>query len=217
MIRLDFEGVRVRQGAFTLRVDGRLGAGTLGLSGKSGSGKTTFLELLVGLRPPDQGSVRLGGRVLDDAAQGLHVAPRKRKIGYVGQDADLFPHLDVRRNLLFGAARASAGAPALGSVVPALGLEGLLGRGVQGLSGLSGGERRRVALGRALLSGPEFLVLDEPFGGLDARARSLLRDSLKQLHRRFRIPWILVSHDPADLRGLCEKTFSIRGGIVSGI
>jgi molybdate transport system ATP-binding protein len=212
MIDLDFENVVLRQGAFTVKAHGRFHAGTLGISGKSAAGKTTLLELLTGLRRPDQGLVRLNGVVLDDASSKLHVEARARRIGYVAQDADLFPHLGVRENLLFGKLRAGADAPDFGAVVSALGLAGLVGRSGKGLSG---GERRRVALGRALLSGPSFLVLDEPFVGLDNASRRGLRENLKDLHARFRIPWILVSHDRSDLRGLCARTLGISDGTLS--
>ncbi|HTA17519.1 MAG TPA: ATP-binding cassette domain-containing protein [bacterium] len=209
MIDLQLEQVGLRQGAFRLSANGRFRAETLGISGKSAGGKTSFLELIAGLRRPDQGRVILNGVVLDDAESKLHVEARARRIGYVAQDADLFPHLGVRDNLLFGSSRADAGGPDFGAVVSALALDSLLGRSGKGLSG---GERRRVALGRALLSGPSLLVLDEPFAGLDEASRRGLRRNLKVLHGFFRIPWILVSHDRSDLRGLCGRTLSIRDG-----
>lgn len=215
MMELRLEGVEVRQGAFLLEAQGRFRAGCLGLAGKSGGGKTTLLELLAGLRRPTRGRVLLGKRVLDDAETGAHVEPRDRCMGYVPQDADLFPHLGVRGNLLFGAARAAASSgrsAGWDAVVHALGLEGLLDREAQGLSG---GERRRVALGRALLSGPELLLLDEPFAGLDAESRRSVREGLKALREGFAVPWLLVSHDPGDLRGLCDCTLRVRDGIFS--
>jgi molybdate transport system ATP-binding protein len=212
LIDLHLEQVSLRQGAFTLSADGRFRAETLGISGKSASGKTTLLELIIGLRRADQGRVRLNEAVLDDVPSNLHVAARARRIGYVAQDADLFPHLGVRGNLLFGSARADADGPDFDAVVSALGMDALVGRSGKGLSG---GERRRVALGRALLSGPRLLVLDEPFAGLDEASRRGLRTNLKQLHARFRIPWILVSHDRSDLRGLCAKTLSMKDGALS--
>jgi len=212
MIDLQLEQVSLRQGAFTLRANGRFRAETLGISGKSASGKTTLLEMLIGLRKPDRGRIRLNDAVLDDVPLNLHIEVRARRIGYVAQDADLFPHLGVRENLLFGKARADVDAPDFGAVVSALGLAALIGRPAKGLSG---GERRRVALGRALLSGPGLLVLDEPFSGLDDVSRRGLRENMKDLHTRFRIPWILVSHDRSDLRGLCATTLAINDGTLS--
>ena len=212
MIDLNLEQVCLRQGDFTLSANGRFRAETLGISGKSACGKTTLLELIIGLRRPDHGRVHMNGEVLDDVASKLHVEARARRIGYVAQDADLFPHLGVRDNLLFGAARADAGGPDFGALVSALGLSALLGRSAKGLSG---GERRRVALGRALLSGPRFLVLDEPFAGLDEVSRRGLRRNLMYLHGYFQIPWILVSHDRSDLRGLCGTILGVKDGVLS--
>jgi len=211
MIDLQLEQVSLSQGAFTLRANGRFRAETLGISGKSACGKTTLLELIIGLRRPDHGRVCLNGEVLDDVASNLHLEARTRRIGYVAQDADLFPHLGVRDNLLFGASRADLGGPSFDALVAALGLGAMLGRSVKGLSG---GERRRVALGRALLSGPRLLVLDEPFGGLDETSRRGLREILKVLYGYFQIPWILVSHDRSDLRGLCGTILCIRDGLL---
>ena len=212
MIDLHLQQVLLRQGGFQLRANAHIQATTLGLSGRSGGGKTTLLELIAGLRRPDQGQVSLGDECLDDAPLGRHVPTRLRRIGYVPQDADLFPHLDVRRNLTFGAGRADAGGPGIQAVTMALGLDDLLGRSS---AGLSGGERRRVALARALLSGPQLLLLDEPFSGLDAAARRMLRTGLRVLNARFHIPWILVSHDPADLRGLCERVLHLQDGTLT--
>ena len=200
-MKLRFDGIVLRQGAFELRADLELKGEALGICGPSGSGKTTLLELIAGLRSPQAGEMTLEGRSL------LGVPARERHMGYVPQDADLFPHLGVTENIKFGMTEATA--PAFDEVVVLLKLETLLGRDP---ATLSGGERRRVALGRALLAGSRLLLLDEPFNGLDLAARRELRKELKALRQRLKIPLIMVSHDAADLRALCQVILKMEGG-----
>jgi len=168
--------------------------GVTALFGRSGSGKTTLINLIAGLLAPDAGQIRLGEDVLTDTAQGLAVPVERRRMGYVFQDARLFPHLTVESNLRYGERRAGTAPAVIGfeEVVPLLGLAPLLQRQPRALSG---GERQRVALGRALLSRPRLLLLDEPLASLDAARREEVLPYLVSLRDRLSIPMVYVSHD----------------------
>ena len=175
-------------------LDARFAAPTPGVTalfGRSGCGKSTLVNLLAGLLRPDGGSIRLDGETWFDAARGIDVPAERRRIGYVFQDARLFPHYTVRGNLLYGAARSGTTASGIDDVVQLLGLERLL----QSRPGvLSGGERQRVALGRALLSEPRLLLLDEPLASLDAMRRAEVLPYLERLRDHYAIPMVFVSH-----------------------
>jgi len=180
-----------------LRIELSLGREAVLLAGPNGAGKTTLLQLLLGVLAPDAGRIALDGRVLFDAREGIDVAAEDRELGYLPQDYALFPHLDVMANATFGLAslpradrvsRAAAWLERLGA--------GHLSR--RSPAGLSGGERQRVALARALARAPRALFLDEPFASLDPVARRELRLSLRAWLREWRLPALLVSHDPAD-------------------
>lgn len=184
----------VRQGRFALDLKWEGALGVLGLFGPSGAGKTTVLEVMAGLRQPARGRVALGPQVLLDTAARTTIPPRLRGIGYAPQDAALFPHMSVRRNVLYGAGRA-AHAP-LDAVLAMLEVETLIDREV---AGLSGGERQRIALARALLSGPSLLLLDEPLSAVDvARRRRILARMIAWL-REGGLPAVHVSHDATEL------------------
>lgn len=185
--------------AFALRTTAR----AIGLSGPSGSGKSTFLRCLAGLEREAEGHLWvLGARWQDGRA---FVMPWERGVGWVPQDALLFPHLDVRQNLAFAARDPSEIVP----VAERLGLAALLDRPARNLSG---GERQRVALGRALLSRPRLLLLDEPFAALDKPLRARLAADVSQLCRARDLPVVVVSHDEADLVALCDARWELRGG-----
>ncbi|MBB3175043.1 molybdate transport system ATP-binding protein [Endobacter medicaginis] len=170
-----------RRGGFTLEATVTAPPGVTALFGPSGSGKSTILAAVAGLLRPDRGRVVASGRVLLDTARGIDLPPEHRRCGVVFQDSRLFAHLDVRANLRFGLRRAArrgrAGGPGLDEIVALLGLGALLDRRP---AGLSGGERARVAIGRALLSRPALLLMDEPLAALDAPRRA---DILDYLHR----------------------------------
>ena len=186
--------IKVRRGAFALSV--RFSAPTPGVTalfGASGAGKTSLALALAGLLTPDEGRLALDGECWFDAARGIDVPAERRRIGYVFQDARLFPHLDVAGNLGYGAARArhSIRYADRDEVIALLGLGALLGRRVHGLSG---GERQRVALGRALLAQPALLLLDEPLAAMDVARREEVLPYLETLRDRYAIPMLYVSH-----------------------
>ncbi|HET7756302.1 MAG TPA: molybdenum ABC transporter ATP-binding protein, partial [Steroidobacteraceae bacterium] len=167
--------------------------GVIALFGPSGSGKSTLVEMIAGLLEPDEGRVELDGTVLTDTRRGIAVRPERRRIGYVFQDARLFPHLTAGGNLRYGARRATAASPYVRfeEVVELLGLGALLARRPHVLSV---GERQRVALGRALLSQPQLLLLDEPLASLDVARREEVLPYLESLRDRLSVPMVYVSH-----------------------
>ncbi|HUA89064.1 MAG TPA: molybdenum ABC transporter ATP-binding protein [Steroidobacteraceae bacterium] len=187
--------------------------GVIALFGRSGSGKTTLVNLISGLLAPDQGYVRLGDAALTETAAGIDVPPERRHIGYVFQDARLFPHLSVLGNLRYGARRARGRAAfvAFDELVALLGLAPLLARRPHQLSG---GERQRVALGRALLSQPRLLLLDEPLAALDAARREEVLPYLEALRDRYALPMVYVSHQFEEVLRLATHLVLLEGGRV---
>ena len=203
------DGIRAPLGPFTLAVDLAAAARVTAIFGASGAGKTSLLEIVAGLRRPAAGRVVLNGRVLDDAGAGVHLPPRLRRVGYVPQDDTLFPHLSVAANL--GYARA-ASPSAAARVADVLELGPLLSRRP---AGLSGGERRRVALGRALLSSPEVLLLDEPLTGLDAPLKERVLTYLVRVRDTFAIPTLYVSHSPEEVVALADDVLVLDRGVLA--
>ncbi|HLY05459.1 MAG TPA: molybdenum ABC transporter ATP-binding protein [Rhizomicrobium sp.] len=189
-------------------------AGVTALFGPSGSGKTTIINAVAGLLRPDHGRIAIDGEVLLDTNAQIFVPARLRRTGYVFQDSRLFPHLTVRRNLLFGARRAQDGAilPALSDVVELLGLAPLLERKP---ARLSGGEKSRIALGRALLSGPRILLLDEPLAALDPQRKSEILPWLERLRDSVRLPMIYVTHAIEEVSRLAENLIVLHDGKVA--
>ena len=192
---------------FTLRVDVKLTAAVTGLSGPSGAGKTSLLELIAGLRKPQNGRITLDDLVLTDVGSKCFLAPEKRGVGYVPQDLALFPHLDALANLRYGLRHDENGL--LGKVVDVLELTALTKRSI---SSLSGGEKQRVALGRALLASPKILLLDEPLSNLDDRLKEKILPYLHRIRREFAVPMIYVTHSQAELSGLCDEILGIEQG-----
>lgn len=183
-----------RRGAFLLDAQFELPTpGVVALFGRSGCGKTTLVNIIAGLLAADSGRVALDDNVLLDTAVRLNVPPEERRIGYVFQDARLFPHMRVEANLRYALRRAAV-APFIGMarVVELLDLKALLGRRTHQLSG---GERQRVAIGRALLSQPSLLLLDEPLASLDASRREEVLPYLESLRDQLAIPMVYVSHN----------------------
>lgn len=183
--------------------------GITALFGVSGSGKTSLLRLIAGLDRPDHGIIQVGEELLTDTRRGLAVPPHRRRLGVVFQEARLFPHYRVRGNLTYGM-RPSA-RHRFEDIVSLLGLESLLDRFP---ATLSGGEARRVAIGRALLTEPRMLLMDEPLTGLDgARKQELLR-YIARLAKDIDIPIVYVSHDPAELTAIANHLVLLDHGHV---
>jgi len=185
-----------------------------GLLGASGAGKTSLVNMIAGLLQPDRGQISVDGETLDDVARGLHVPTYRRRIGYVFQDARLFPHLDIRRNLDYGRRMNHlAGDDALWKrVTDLLDIGDLLDRRP---GKLSGGERQRVALGRALLSQPRLLLLDEPLGSLDDERKEEILPYLVRLRDEAGIPMVYVSHDASEMKKLASQIAIIKRGRVT--
>lgn len=211
-MNLSLRGISVRLGGFELRADIRFGDGITGIFGPSGSGKTTLLEIVAGLKKPSAGAVALGDTLLSHVSAGIHVAPRRRRIGYVPQDGSLFPHLSVERNVRYGEPKSDRSPTfSFARVCGLLEIEALLARNV---GHLSGGERQRVALARALVSLPHLLLLDEPLSSLDRARKQAVLPFLGRIRDELRIPMLYVSHDPAEIAALCDEVSTIAGGSI---
>ena len=212
MLRVD---VSKQIGQFSLRASFASEGRVTGLFGASGAGKTSLINIIAGLLPPDRGTIAIDGETLDDTTSRLHVPAHRRRIGYVFQDARLFPHLDVGRNLDYGRRmnRLTDDPAHRARVTDLLDIGGLLDRRP---GKLSGGERQRVALGRALLSKPRLLLLDEPLGSLDEGRKVEILPYLVRL-RDEGIPMVYVSHDAAELRQLATQIVMLRNGQVTAL
>jgi molybdate transport system ATP-binding protein len=211
MLRVD---VAKQLGEFSLEAAFESQGRVTGLFGASGSGKTSLVNMIAGLLRPDRGTISLDGEPLDDTAKGVHMPAWRRRIGYVFQDARLFPHLDVEHNLDYGRRmnRLDDDPAQRARVTELLDIGHLLDRRP---GKLSGGERQRVALGRALLSKPRLLLLDEPLGALDEGRRAEILPYLVRLRDEARIPMVYVSHDPAELRQLATQIVLLKDGRVT--
>jgi molybdate transport system ATP-binding protein len=208
-IRLDFA---LHQGDFTLEVHQDLSSDAIALVGPSGAGKTTVLESIAGLRTPSRGEIVVDGRTLYSAAARVEVPPQRRRVGYVPQDALLFPHMNVRRNILYGAGRV----PRLPftRVLDMLEIGALADRQIDRLSG---GERQRVALARALLASPSLLLLDEPFAALDPSLRWRIVPYLQRIRDELGLPMAIASHDLDVVRAVTDTVLALSAGRVVSV
>lgn len=209
---LRLEHLALRLDPFTLEVDVEMKAPITGLFGPSGSGKTTLLEIIAGLRQPQRGRVLLNNEVLTDMAARTRVPPELRRVGYVPQDLALFPHLDARANLYFGFRLDDKNSVLPAHVIEVLEIGPLLKRPV---FGLSGGEKQRIALGRALLASPRVLLLDEPLSSLDERLKERIFPCFKAIHAEFQVPMLYVTHSRAELAALCDEVLTLEQGRLS--
>jgi molybdate transport system ATP-binding protein len=211
MLRVD---ITKQLGEFFIEAAFESGGRVTGLFGASGAGKTSLINMIAGLLKPDRGSIAVDGETLDDTAAGLHVAAHRRRIGYVFQDARLFPHLDVRRNLDYGRRMNGLAHDAAhqARIVGMLDIEQLLDRRP---GKLSGGERQRVALGRALLARPRLLLLDEPLGSLDEERKAEILPYLMRLRDEANVPMVYVSHDAGEMRQLATQIVMLKRGRIA--
>jgi molybdate transport system ATP-binding protein len=202
-----------RLGAFSLDAAFTSERGVTALFGRSGSGKTSMIRIIAGLARPDEGRVVLDGEPLTETATGIFVPKHRRRFGYVFQEARLFPHLSIRANLSYG--RWFAARPAHGEsfdhIVDLLGIETLLERSP---AKLSGGEKQRVAIGRALLSSPRLLLMDEPLAALDDARKAEILPYLQRLRDETDIPIVYVSHSIAEVARLANQVVVMRDGKV---
>ena len=203
MIALHID-ITLKQEAFVLDVRDSASVEVLGLSGPSGSGKTSLLESIAGIRTPDRGEIIVGERTLFSSAQRINLPARDRLIGYVPQDALLFPNLDVKGNITYGA-RGAQGA-SFDSLVQILDLANLVDRRV-GM--LSGGEKQRVAIARALMTRPSILLLDEPLAGVDRGRREVILPYILRIRKELHVPLIYVTHDEAELNSIADRVFRL--------
>ena len=208
MLGIDLE---FQRGDFRLRACAQIESGTTGICGPSGCGKSTLLALIAGLLRPRSGSIRFGQTSLVDSAKKIFVPAWQRHFGLVFQDGQLFPHLSVRDNLLYGHARLAAERRLfpLDTVLQLLEIGHLLDRRP---ALLSGGERQRVALGRALLYSPRLLLLDEPLSSLDDRLKQQILPFLKRVKDETRIPMLYVTHARAEVEYLADRVLSMENG-----
>jgi len=203
-------GRRLGDTEVVLSLDADDGAGITALFGPSGAGKTSILNMVAGLLKPDRGRIAVAGRTMFDAEAGIDLPPEQRRAGYVFQDGRLFPHRRVRANLLYGAQRRDAGHGrldiALDEAVAFLGIGHLLDRWPRTLSG---GEAQRVAIGRALLSSPDFLLMDEPLASLDAARRDDIMTVIERVRDEFGLPTLYVSHDRTEVDRLATRVVTM--------
>jgi molybdate transport system ATP-binding protein len=202
--------IQLTQGEFRLKVAASFDGKATAIFGPSGAGKTTTLDAIAGLRRPDRGAIRIGGRTLFSSEQRIDLPSHQRHVGYVPQDVALFPHMNVRRNLLYG--RHPGTSPPLERVVSMLEIEPLVDREVRALSG---GERQRVALGRALMSGPSLLLLDEPLAAVDVPLRRRILPYLERVRDELQLPIVYVSHDREEVQRLADYVVVLTAGKVT--
>ncbi|HWR02057.1 MAG TPA: molybdenum ABC transporter ATP-binding protein [Chlorobaculum sp.] len=213
ILRIDIEK---RLGEFSLNMKSEISGDRIGIFGASGSGKSTLVHLIAGLLHPDSGELILDGTCLCSSLNKINLAPEQRRIALVFQQAMLFPHLGVRANLLYGFKRCK---PEHRKITPealtkVLNLEHLLDRNV---GNLSGGEKQRVALGRAVLANPRLLIMDEPLSALDDSLRYQIIPYLRSVSEKFRIPYLFISHSITEMQLMVDKVLVVQDGKISGV
>jgi len=198
-------------GSFILAADFTVRGERIGIFGVSGSGKSTLINLLAGLYEPDRGEIFLDGECLFSSMDGINVPTERRRIAIVFQQPSLFPHLSVKSNLLYGFKRCPPEKRAIDfdTLASVLQLESLLPRGV---NNLSGGEKQRVVLGRAVLANPRLLVMDEPLSALDDTLKFQIIPYLRSVSEQFRIPYLFISHSLIEMRLMADEVLVVADG-----
>ena len=198
-------------GAFTLSTDVTVSGDRVGIFGVSGSGKSTMVSMLAGLLEPDSGEIVLDGECLFSSSKRIHVRPEKRRIAMVFQQHSLFSHLNVKNNLIYGFKRCHPDHRGIDfdALVRVLDLEKLLEREV---FNLSGGEKQRIALGRAILANPRLLLMDEPLSALDDTLRFQIIPYLRSVSERFGIPYLFISHSLVEMRLMTDNVLFFENG-----
>ena len=206
--------VEARRGNFSLAVTFRAEPGLTALFGPSGAGKTSILNMIAGALTPLRGRIAAGGHVLFDSIAGIDLKPEHRRVGYIFQDARLFPHMSVRDNLLYGyrLAQDTGRYAEPDHIFDLLGIAGFLGRRP---ASLSGGEMQRVAIGRAILSSPRLLLMDEPLAALDEARKQEILPYIERLRDELRIPILYVTHARAEVDRLAKVVIGIENGRVT--
>jgi molybdate transport system ATP-binding protein len=209
-VKLVLKNLRLRQGAFLLEIDLEVSGDVIGVFGPSGAGKTSLIEVVAGLRKPLSGLVAIDGQTILLTPGKASPPPSRCRVGYVPQDLALFPHLSVRKNILYGfdPATSSPGIN-LDHVTEVLEITPLLDRSI---SQLSGGQKQRVAFARALLASPRVLLMDEPLASLDHELKLKIVPYLKRIRDEFQIPMLYVSHSANEVAELCDQVVVMRDG-----
>lgn len=206
MIKVDFE---IKRSKFVLNINETFNGGITGIIGPSGSGKTSLLNAITGLIVPCKGIICIKDKLVFDADAKVNIPVHKRHIGYVFQSGRLFPHMTVEKNLRYGINEKRTQMIGFDEIIQILNLTHLLARKP---SAISGGEYQRVALGRALLSSPDILLLDEPFSAVDSKLKSQIIQYLQDIHQKTNIPMLVVSHELSDLLKLTNTVCIIKDG-----
>lgn len=211
-MNLEFN-VQLKRRDFIIDLEGSFNSNIVGIYGDSGAGKSTLFSMITGLEKPDRGRIVLNDRVLVDTQKNIYIPPHKRNIGMVFQEKLLFPHLSIKENLIFGQKYAFVKKVNFEQVVEFLNIGHLL-KSFPG--NISGGEQQRVAIGRALLTSPELLLLDEPFNAVDERLRKQILPYIKNISTEFNIPVLLISHDLPDIQKLTNTIYIVDKGECCG-
>ncbi|MGC8775666.1 MAG: molybdenum ABC transporter ATP-binding protein [Chlorobaculum sp.] len=208
--------IEKRLGDFSLKLNTEISGERVGIFGASGSGKSTLVHLIAGLIKPDAGEIYLDETCLFGSRKKIDLSPEKRRISIVFQQATLFPHLGVKSNLLYGYKRCRPSERRIRpeAIIEVLNLGHLVGRGV---NKLSGGEKQRVALGRAVLANPRLLVMDEPLSALDDSLRYQIIPYLRSVSTEFGIPCLFISHSLTEMQLMTERVLVVRDGRLASI